>query len=280
MRAAAGGARPAQVEARGAAVEPRAGFHWVEWSCELGGTAFMVLWGLSAVCLDFGRGSPVARAIPDASLRLLITGALFAAGGSVVAVLPPGRRSGAHLNPAVTLAFWVTGHVHRHDLGGYVVAQCLGATLGAALLRLLWGADVTASIAGGTTHPGQGIGAGGAIALEALMTALLLTTIFACVSSRRLMRWTPLAVWVVVALEVWQGATYTGTSLNPARSLGPALVSGDLRDLWIYAVAPLAAALAVGAVTRLLSAHRAILTARLFEDLRYPTVLRRHRACA
>ena len=89
-----------------------------EWLAELAGTAILVLVGVSAICLNFGPSSPVARAIPSSSARLLLTGLIFAGTGSLVAISPLGRRSGAHLNPAVTLAFWIRGHVHPHDLIG------------------------------------------------------------------------------------------------------------------------------------------------------------------
>jgi aquaporin Z len=71
---------------------------------------------------------------------------------------------------------------------------------------------------------------------------------------------------------VWQGAPYTGTSLNPTRSAGPAVIAGDPRDLWVYLVAPLLAAVAVALVVRLLPGWRP-LTARLFNDPRYPTTM-------
>jgi aquaporin Z len=245
--------------------------HRTEWLCEALGTMLLLVGGLSAVCLDFGRGSWVAEHIPSTSLRLLITGALFAATGSFVAISPIGRRSGAHLNPAVTLAFRITGHVHPHDLAGYWVAQFVGALVGAGLTRLLWG-GVARSVGFGITHPGHDLSAAGALGLEFLMTAILLTVILAFVSSRALMHWTPLATWVVVTVLVWQVAPYTGTSLNPARSAGPSLLAGDIRDLWVYLAGPLLAAVAVALVVRLLPGWRP-LTARLFNDARYPTTM-------
>lgn len=104
--------------------QPRSGLHLAEWSCELLGTALLLLGGLSAVCFNIGPHSPL-RDLPD-SPRLLLTGLLFAGTGSLLAVSPIGRRSGAHLNPVVTLAFWTQRHVHPHDLLGYVVTQLLG----------------------------------------------------------------------------------------------------------------------------------------------------------
>jgi len=76
----------------------------------------LLLGGLSAVCWTMGAGSAVRRVVPDQSTRLLLTGLLFAGTGSLMAISPWGRRSGAHLNPVVTLAFWIQGKVHVHDV--------------------------------------------------------------------------------------------------------------------------------------------------------------------
>jgi aquaporin Z len=250
------------------------GFHLVEWACELAGTALLLLGGLSAVALDFARGSPVAALLPSASARLLLTGMLFAGSGSLVAISPLGRRSGAHINPAVTLAFWIERRVHRHDLAGYLTAQFLGAIAGVAVWRLLWGGR-TASVADGITAPGPGVSAPEAVAIEALMTGLLVLVIFAFLSRPATMRWTPLAVWFTVAMLVWLGAPFTGTSLNPARSLAPALLGLRLSSLWIYFVGPpVGAAVASILAVRLFGGVRP-LTARLFHDPRFPGVFLR-----
>lgn len=251
------------------------GWHLTEWAAEAAGTALLVLGGLSAVALNFGRGSPVAGLIPSPSLRLLLTGLLFAGTGSLVAISWLGRRSGGHINPAVTLAFWCIGHVHPHDLAGYTTSQLLGGFVGAALFRLLWG-PVAESVGGGLTLPGEDVGPLAAVVTEALMTAILVMTILFFVSSSRTARWTPLAVWIVVALLVWRGARYTGTSLNPARSLGPALVQTHLESLWIYFVGPPLGALAAVGLWVVARRERRVLTAKLFHDPRHPSVFRTH----
>jgi aquaporin Z len=200
-----------------------------------------------------------------------LTGIVFAGGGSLVAISPLGRRSGAHLNPAVTFAFWLERHVHPHDLAGYVVAQCTGAITGAAVVVLAWGSRAH-SVSDGRTAPGAGIGPIGAAAIEAAMTAALVLTIFAMVSSKRTARWTPLAVWVLVAVLVWQVAPYTGTSLNPARSLGPDVVSGVFPALGTYLLGPLVGASGAVGVWQLVP--RVTLTAKLFHDRWSPTTMR------
>src|SRR5712692_5416382 len=88
--------------------------HWREWLAEFVGTGLLIVGGLGAVTLDFGSHSPIAPLLPSHSLRLLLTGALFAGTGSLIAVSPLGRISGAHINPAV--AFWLSGKMHRHDV--------------------------------------------------------------------------------------------------------------------------------------------------------------------
>ncbi len=102
-------------------------FNWPEYGAEFLGTAFLLFAGLSAVILDFGGGSPVAHILPDKSARLLLTGLLFAGSGSLVAISPLGKLSGGHINPAVSLAFWLQGKMHHFDLGGYMLGQVLGA---------------------------------------------------------------------------------------------------------------------------------------------------------
>jgi aquaporin Z len=201
------------------------------WTAELVGTALFVLGALSAVVAVRDTGPA----------RLALTGALVATVVSAIALSPVGRISGAHLNPALTLAYRILGRVSGRDLVGYVLAQLAGALVGGVAFRALWGAGARA-VGGGVTHPG--VPAASALALEAAMTALLVAVIVACVSSMRLERFTPLAIWPVIAVLIWLLSPDTGTSLNPARSAGPAVAFGDLRDLWLYVVAPTAGALA------------------------------------
>ena len=241
----------------------RGGLHPGEWAAELVGTAILVFGGLSAVVADFAAGSPVAHILPATSPRLLLTGALFAGTGALVTISPIGRRSGAHLNPAVTLGFWLTGHVHLDDLAGYVAGQVVGAIIGAIALIAVWG-RAAASVHDGVTQPATGLSEPQAALIEALMTAALVLTILVFVSSTRTMRWTPLAVWAVVTVLVWQGAPYTGTSLNPARSLGPAIVAEDWHAVWVYVAGPLAGAILAVALKRLVLPDVVPLTAKLF----------------
>ncbi len=246
--------------------------HWPEYGAELLGTALLVLLGLSAVVFDFGTGLPVSRLIPDRSARLLITGLLFAGSGSLVAISPLGRLSGAHINPSVSLAFWVQGKMRFYDLVGYVTGQLLGAILGETLLVLIWG-GYAASVHNGMTLPGAGYPLWLVFLAEAALTALLVFLIFLFVSSHRLMRWTPLMAWLLIATMVWQEAPISGTSLNPARSLAPALLSWFWTDQWLYCIAPpLGALLAVAAFRLFAAGERDVLTGKLFHVPHYRSV--------
>lgn len=239
------------------------GLHWRIWAAEGVGTALFVLGALSAVALVLGDGSPFVGL--SGSARNLLAGTLVATVVSAIAISPLGRLSGAHLNPAVTLAFRALRCVSAHDVAGYVGAQLAGALAGALLFRALWG-DVARSVGGGVTHPTVPLPL--ALGLEAGMTALLIVTITAFVARERLARFTPLAIWPLLAFLIWLGGPWTGTSLNPARSAGPALASGDLTDLWLYVLAPVVGALGAAALWRR-APLEGPMTAKLFHDSRY-----------
>jgi aquaporin Z len=248
--------------------------HWYEYGAELLGTAFLLFAGVSAVILDFGTGSPVASVLPDKSARLLITGLLFAGSGSLVAISPLGKLSGGHINPAVTLAFWIQGKMHHFDLAGYMLSQFLGATVGSLLVVTVWG-ERAASVGDGVTLPGAGYPLGFVVLMEVSLTFLLVISIFHFVSNPHLMRWTPLMVWILVGVMVWLEAPISGTSLNPARSLGPAFVAWVWHDQWIYLFAPsLGALLAVGAFRFLKFGERDVLTGKLFHASHYRSVFK------
>jgi len=158
-------------------------------------------------------------------------------------VYATGHLSGAHLNPAVTAAFVLTRHFPRGEALAYFAGQLAGALVAAGLLAAIWPGDPAAL---GTTLPTVGIGS--ALAYEAVLTAFLMFVIMAVATDTRAVgAAAAIAIGGTVGLDALFGGPITGASMNPARSIGPALVSGELRDLWIYIVAPLAGA-AIGAL--------------------------------
>ena len=152
----------------------------------------------------------------------------------MVMVYATGHLSGAHLNPAVTLAFAATRHFPRKEAAVYVTAQATGAILGAALLAAVWPSQPAAL---GATLPSVGIGS--AFVYELILTAFLMFVIMAVATDTRAVgAAAAIAIGGTVGLDALFGGPITGASMNPARSLGPALVSGELHDLWLYLVAP------------------------------------------
>ena len=234
----------------------------------------MIFVGLSAVTFDFAKGLPMERLIPSESFRLLIAGLIFAASGSMVAILPLGKLSGGHINPAVSLAFWAQGKMDGHDLGGYIIGQFLGAFVGAVFLVLVWG-DYAASVNNGMTLPGDGYSLWDVFLAEVGMTFLLVFSIFVFVSSHRLMRWTPLMAWLLITAMVWWGAPISGTSINPACSIGSALISWNWQAQWLYCIAPILGAMLAVVIYRFLSINRCkIITGKLFYVSHYRCIFK------
>jgi aquaporin Z len=253
--------------------EKVAGWHWTEWACELAGTAFQLFLGFSVVAFFEAPHAPGRAAIASSGWRLVIIGACFGALAAIVAVSPIGKRSGAHLNPAVTLGFFLRKHTHVADLAGYALAQLAGALVAAAALRSTW-PSWTRQIDNARTSPSPTTPSWAAVGIEAGLTMALLLVVFTMVSSSRTARWTPAVVTGALSGLIWAGAPYTGASMNPARTLGPDLVSGAFPAWWVYLVGPPAgAALAAGAFW-LLARERTTLTAKLFHDSDYPSTQR------
>jgi aquaporin NIP len=161
----------------------------------------------------------------------------------MVMVYATGHLSGAHINPAVTLAFTLTRHFPRRDALAYVAAQVAGATAGALALLAVW-TDKPAHL--GATLPS--VGTGSALVYEVVLTAFLMFVIMAVATDTRAVgAAAAIAIGGTVGLDALFGGPVTGASMNPARSFGPALASGIWHDLWIYLVGPVSGA-ALGAL--------------------------------
>jgi aquaporin Z len=150
-----------------------------------------------------------------------------------------GDVSGAHLNPAVTVGFWLAGRFPAGSVLPYVGAQCGGALLASLTVRLLFPAHPTL----GATLPADGPGQ--SFALELLLTLVLMFVVLGVSTGAKEKGITAgMAVGAVIGLEALFAGPVSGASMNPARSLAPALVSGHLEHLWVYAVAPVLGAAA------------------------------------
>lgn len=210
---------------------------WSLYLAEFIGTALLMIGGLSAVIVITSPTSPVASlGLPHWLLRF-VAGAFFGLSGALVTISPFGKHSGAHINPAMTFAFWLTRRISTSHAVGYVAAQCLGATAGAAVL-LVWG-RMGRPIKFGATVPEPGLPMWAAVAGEVLTTVVLIVVVFLFLATPRLKAFTPWTIPLMYSVMVCLEGPLTGTSTNPARSLGPAIVTGIWTDMWVYFVGPL-----------------------------------------
>jgi MIP family channel proteins len=193
---------------------------------ELIGTFALVFAGAGAIMVD------------DKTRALGHVGVAIAFGLVImVMIYAVGHVSGAHFNPAVSFAFALTRHFSWTRLLGYWAAQVAGALLAAAVLR---------GSLGNRAHIGATLPAGSqaqAFLWELVLTFFLMFVIMSVATDTRAVgEAAAIAVGGTVGLDAMFGGPVTGASMNPARSLGPALVSGDLHALWVYLVAPLVGA--------------------------------------
>ena len=189
-----------------------------------------------------GAGAIIADEVYDGALGAVGIALGF---GLVIMVMvyATGHLSGAHINPAVTVAFALTRHFPAREAGAYVFAQLVGATGAALVLLALWPtrpADL------GTTLPA--VAAGRALIYEIILTALLMFVIMAVATDVRAVgAGAAIAIGGAVGLGALFGGPVTGGSMNPARSLGPAVAAWEWESFWVYIVGPVVGA-ALGAL--------------------------------
>jgi aquaporin Z len=204
------------------------------------GTFTLVLAGTGAIVVDTASPGVIGH-----------LGIALCFGLVVLAMIQTfGDVSGAHLNPAVTLGFVAARRFPLRSAGPYVAAQCVGALLASGFLRALFPADATL----GATLPWGGVWP--SFLLEIAMTWILMLVILSVsAGSRERGLMAGVAIGAVVGLEALFGGPISGASMNPARSIGPAIVSGRLEHLWIYIAAPLVGALLAVPVCRMVQAQ-------------------------
>jgi aquaporin Z len=207
---------------------------WRRLFSELFGTFLLVLAGAGAVVANAASHGQIGR-----------SAAVVAPGLTVLAIiLFMGAVSGAHLNPAVTLAFSLRGDFPWRRVPGYVVAQVVGAVLACLFLWAAYGKIGTL----GATEPGAGIGDWSAMCTELVLTVGLVSTILGTASrAQNVGSLSAVGVGGYIILAGLWSSPFTGASMNPARSLGPDIVLGRFQHLWLYLVGPIAGAvIAVG----------------------------------
>jgi len=197
------------------------------------GTFFLVLVGPGAVMVDAYTGGAVGHAGVALAFAFVIIAMVYALG----------HLSGAHINPAVTVAFWSARRFPAAEVVPYVAAQCAGAVAASLALRAALG-----PVGGlGATVPRVPVGA--AFGAEWLLSFALMFVIMAVATDERVADgFAPLAVGLTVGFCALAGGPLTGASMNPARSIGPAVAGGPWRAHWVYWLAPLTAMVAAARV--------------------------------
>jgi aquaporin Z len=191
------------------------------------GTFSLVFAGTGAIVIDNATGAVTHGGIA-LTFGLIVLAMIYAFGDV----------SGAHLNCAVTIAFAAARRFAWREVPGYLASQILGALSASALLRFLFPANATL----GSTLPAGS--AAQSFVLELVLTAILMLTILSVSTGAKEKGGTAgIAIGAVIALEAMFAGPISGASMNPARSLGPALVSGHLEHLWVYLLAPVLGAL-------------------------------------
>ena len=167
-----------------------------------------------------------------------------------------GHISGTHINPAVTIGIWASGKIETSRAISYIAFQLVGGLLGALALSYALGGTATGL---GATVLAQGLQAGGTtidvapvagVLIEAILTFFLVNTVLNAAVSGKAGNLAGLAIGFTLVLAILFGGPLTGASLNPARTLGPAIVTGNFADLWVYLVGPVLGALAAAGLYR------------------------------
>jgi len=224
-------------------------------SAEMLGTFWLVLGGCGTAVL--------AAAFPQVGVGLL--GVALAFGLTVLTMAYAiGHISGCHLNPAVTVGLWAGGRFPAVDVIPYILAQVIGALIGAAVLYLIASGKAGFDLAGGFASNGYGQHSPGgysllsALVCEVVMTFMFLAVILGATDQRAPAGMAPLAIGLCLTLIHLISIPVTNTSVNPARSTGPALFVGDwaVAQLWLFWVAPLVGAAIAGIAYRAMFAPK------------------------
>lgn len=198
---------------------------------EILGTFALVFCGTGAIIIDKETGGAVSHVGVAVTFGLIVMAMIYGLG----------EISGAHLNPAVSIAFSLAGRLPARALAPYITSQITGALLASVLLRFLFPGN---SLLGATIPAGSPLQS---FILELILTFILMLVIMGVATGPKEQGlFAGIAIGGVILLEAMFAGPICGASMNPARSLAPALVSGHIESLWVYLTAPVAgAALAI-----------------------------------
>jgi aquaporin Z len=240
--------------------------HWREYLIEVAALATFMLSAATMTVLLEHPESPLRGALPEPTTRRALMGIAMGLTAASIIYSPWGRRSGAHMNPAVTLTFFRLGKIGPRDATAYVGAQFAGGVLGIGLASLAlarWIADPAVNYV--VTAPGV-FGHGGAFVAETLISFVMMLVVLTASNQHRVAPYTGVIVALLIATFITLEAPLSGMSMNPARSLGPDVVGDMWRGLWIYFVAPPVGMLAAAETFVRLRGRLSVRCAKLHHD--------------
>ena len=230
---------------------------------------FVLLFGVATIVRWVIGPSPISRTIPEIHAQLWIVGGAVALLLSGLILSPLGRVSGAHTNPAISLAMWRFGVFPGKAVIPYSIAQLLGSILGVIAARGVWGHIVAdPPVVYAALQPAQGWSIWELFAIEGLGMAVIVFLLGSALAVQRLAPFVPWIVGALVGMGIALLGTASGGSLNPARQFGPALASGQPRFLWVYLLAPMVGAAFAAWLWGRIQNRRKVLTHRLCGPVR------------
>jgi glycerol uptake facilitator protein/aquaporin Z len=222
---------------------------------------FSLMLGVTTIVRWVVGPSALSDAIPGIRLKLLVVGAAVGLLVTGLILSPLGKRSGGHMNPAISFAMWRFRVFPGMSVAPYVAAQLTGSLLGVFAARALWGGAVSGPpVAYAALQPAPGWSAAWLLVAEAASMGVIVLLVGLFLSVPRLARYIPYLVGLLISLAIALLGTLTGGSVNPARQFGPALASGQYTFLWVYLLAPLLGALLAPYVRDYLLGRRRVLT--------------------
>jgi aquaporin Z len=243
--------------------------HWPEYLIEAAALGTFMLSACAFTVLLEHPASPAVAALPNPTLRRALIGAAMGLTAICIIYSPWGRRSGAQMNPSLTLAFYRLGRIHPRDALMYVAAQFVGGVTGVLLASALLGmllSDTAVNYA--VTRPGPR-GAGVAFAAELAISFGMMLLVLETAASARWSRYTGVFAGLLVATYITLEAPLSGMSMNPARTFGSAFSAHSYTALWLYFLGPPIGMLLATQVYLRLRGHRRTPCAKLRHDERY-----------
>ena len=212
--------------------------HWPEYLIEACGLGVFMLSACAFTVFLYHPSSLMVQMIPSEPVRRALMGTAMGATAIAIIFSPFGKRSGAHINPSVTLTFLRLGKIAPSDAAFYTLFQFIGGVLGVVIASSVFGLTLAQhSVNYAVTVPGQW-GTTAAFAAEMVISFLQMSIVLLVSNNKRLSRWTGIFAGIAVASYITFESPLSGMSMNPARTLGSATLAHVWTSLWIYFVAP------------------------------------------